>query len=103
MANIAKSHPPGTVKLELFENPVEGKLLEAYKKILQTAGEKIIQKDYRSALKELSLLRSPVDDFFDGVMVMAEDERVKANRLSLLANIAQLFFRIGDFSKISTP
>ncbi len=102
VVNIAKSHQPGTVNPELFENPVEGRLFEAYKKILQAAGERIIQKDYRSALKELSLFRQPVDEFFDGVMVMAEDDRVKANRLSLLAYIAQLFFRIGDFSKIST-
>jgi glycyl-tRNA synthetase beta chain len=53
-------------------------------------------------LKELTSLRKPVDEFFDGVMVMAEDEKVKENRLSLLANIASLFFKIGDFSKIAT-
>jgi glycyl-tRNA synthetase beta chain len=102
VVNIAKSHPPGTINPELFENPVEGRLFEAYQKILQAAEGKITEKAYRSALKELSLLRGPVDEFFDGVMVMAEDDKVKANRLSLLANIAQLFSRIGDFSKIST-
>ena len=102
VVNIAKSHPPGTVHPELFENPVEGKLFEAYRKTSQTAVDKIAQNAYPSALKELSLLRGPVDEFFDGVLVMAQDERVKANRLSLLANIAQLFFRIGDFSKITT-
>jgi glycyl-tRNA synthetase beta chain len=102
VVNIAKSHPPASVSPELFENPVEGRLLEAYQKTSRTAEDKISHKSYPSALKELSLLRGPVDEFFDGVLVMAQDERVKANRLSLLANIVQLFFKIGDFSRITT-
>jgi glycyl-tRNA synthetase beta chain len=53
-------------------------------------------------LKELSLLRKPVDEFFNGVLVMAEDEKIRNNRLSLLIKIAQLFLKIGDFSKITT-
>ena len=102
VVNISKSHPPGKINPKRFENPVEEKLFDAYERIGKTAEEKIAQKAYLSALKELSLLRGSVDEFFDGVMVMAEDEKVRANRLSLLANIAQLFFRIGDFSKITT-
>ncbi len=102
VVNISKSHPPGKINPKRFENPVEEKLFDAYERIGKTAEEKIAQKAYLSALKELSLLRGSVDEFFDGVMVMAEDEKVRANRLSLLANIAQLFFKIGDFSKITT-
>jgi len=102
VVNISKSHPPGKVDPDWFENPVEERLLNAYETIGKRAKKKIAEKAYTSALKELSLLRGPVDGFFDGVMVMAEDEKIKANRLSLLASIAQLFFKIGDFSKITT-
>lgn len=102
VVNISKSHLPGKVDPDWFENPVEERLLDAYETIGKTAKEKIARKAYTSALKELSLLRGPVDEFFDGVMVMAEDEKIKGNRLSLLASIAQLFFAIGDFSKITT-
>jgi glycyl-tRNA synthetase beta chain len=102
VVNISKSHPPGPINPEWFENPAESRLFEAYRSISQKAEESILRKDYPSALKELSLLRKPVDEFFDGVMVMVEDEKARTNRLSLLANISQLFFKIGDFSKIAT-
>jgi len=46
-------------------------------------------------------MKEPVDTFFEEVMVMAEDEKVRANRLNLLTAIAQLFLRIGDFSKMN--
>jgi glycyl-tRNA synthetase beta chain len=102
VVNISKSHPPGPVSPKWFENPAEDRLLEAYRMIGQQAQESIERKDYPFALKKLSLLRKPVDEFFDAVMVMVEDEKAKTNRLSLLANISQLFFKIGDFSKITT-
>jgi glycyl-tRNA synthetase beta chain len=102
VVNMAKSQPPGNVFPELFESPVERRLFEAYREISQTTEREIARKAYISALKELSRLRRPVDEFFDGVLVMAEDERVRTNRLSLLARIARLFFLIGDFSKITT-
>jgi len=102
VVNISKSHVPGEVNTRQFENACEQELFEAYGKIEKKAGEKISQKDYTSALKELSLLRKPVDEFFNGVLVMAEDEKIRNNRLSLLIKIAQLFFKIGDFSKITT-
>jgi glycyl-tRNA synthetase beta chain len=102
VVNISKGHPPGEVYPGLFENPAEGKLLDSYRKVSREAEEKIDRKEYLHALQDLSSLRGPVDEFFEGVLVMAENEKVKSNRLSLLANIAQLFFRIGDFSKITT-
>jgi len=46
-------------------------------------------------------LREPVDAFFDGVMVMAEDDKVKTNRLALLTQVAALFADIADFTRIS--
>ena len=102
VVNISKSHTPQKIDPRRFESNVEGRLFEAYSTIGQKATEKIAQKDYPAALKDLSSLRQPVDEFFDGVMVMAEDEKIKNNRLSLLSSISQLFFKIGDFSKMTT-
>jgi glycyl-tRNA synthetase beta chain len=56
---------------------------------------------YAEALARVATLRPPVDRFFDDVMVMAEDARVRQNRLSLLAQIAGLFDTFADFSKLS--
>jgi glycyl-tRNA synthetase beta chain len=51
-------------------------------------------------LRALSSLRAPVDRFFDDVLVMAEDPRVRANRLGLLGQALSLFYRIADISKL---
>jgi len=56
--------------------------------------------DYEKALSELSSLRDPVDAFFDSVMVMADDEAVKNNRIALLNSMNQLFLRAADLSRL---
>jgi len=53
---------------------------------------------YQEALVELASLREPVDAFFDGVMVMAEDEAVRINRLTLLSKLRELFLQVADIS-----
>ena len=60
------------------------------------------QKNYGQALIEISRLRKPVDLFFDKVMVMVDDERVRANRLALLRDLLNEFSTIADFSEIVT-
>jgi glycyl-tRNA synthetase beta chain len=60
------------------------------------------QKNYPQALVEISRLRKPVDTFFDKVMVMVDDERVRANRLALLQSLLNEFSTIADFSEIVT-
>jgi glycyl-tRNA synthetase beta chain len=60
------------------------------------------QKNYSAALTEISHLRQPIDLFFDKVMVMVEDERVRANRLALLQTLLNEFSTIADFSEIVT-
>ena len=60
------------------------------------------QKNYTAALTEISGLRQPVDLFFDKVMVMVDDERVRANRLALLQTLLREFSTIADFSEIVT-
>jgi glycyl-tRNA synthetase beta chain len=56
--------------------------------------------DYEKALGELAKLRPPIDALFDHVMVMAEDKRVRANRLALLDEIGGLFSQMADFSQL---
>jgi glycyl-tRNA synthetase beta chain len=60
------------------------------------------RKEYLAALLLLSTIREPVDRFFDKVMVMVEDQRVRANRLSLLRTLLKEFSTIADFSEIVT-
>jgi glycyl-tRNA synthetase beta chain len=58
------------------------------------------QNEYLEALLLLSSAREPIDKFFDKVMVMVEDERVRANRLALLQTLLKEFSTIADFSEI---
>ncbi|WP_114416783.1 glycine--tRNA ligase subunit beta [Marinospirillum perlucidum] len=58
------------------------------------------QGDYQAALNKLAELREPVDRFFDDVMVMAEDEAVKNNRLALLASLQSLFLHTADIAQL---
>jgi glycyl-tRNA synthetase beta chain len=60
------------------------------------------QKNYTAALTEISTLRQPIDLFFDKVMVMVEDEKIRANRLALLQSLLAEFSTIADFSEIVT-
>ena len=100
--NILKGPQPSReVDPQLFEAPVEKNLYQAY---LQAKGEidrLLEQHDYESALLEMTKMRKPIDDFFEGVMVMAPDEAVRNNRLALLDKIGALFLRAGDFSKLA--
>jgi len=56
--------------------------------------------NYDKGLKALAGLRSPVDAFFDRVMVMDENPAVRSNRLALLSEIRRLFLRVGDISRV---
>jgi len=60
------------------------------------------KKEYGEALRLLSTAREPVDAFFDKVMVMVEDEKLRANRLALLRALLKEFSTIADFSEIVT-
>ena len=70
--------------------------------IAQKVRELREQKNYSQALAEISRLRKPVDTFFDKVMVMVDDERVRANRLAVLRDLLSEFSTVADFSEIVT-
>src|SRR5579862_3817187 len=85
------------------DSAAEEKTLATY---VETNGPKVEalrkKKDYGDALMLLAIAREPVDAFFDKVMVMVEDERVRANRLALLRTLLKEFSTIADFSEIVT-
>lgn len=86
----------------LFGDACERDLYEAFQRVSAETTADVEQGDLDKALRGVATLKGPVDAFFDGVMVMAEDKRLKENRLALLAGIADLFSVFADFSKIST-
>jgi len=58
------------------------------------------QGDYQAALNKLAELREPVDSFFDQVMVMADDEAIRNNRLALLSSLQSLFMHTADIAQL---
>ena len=86
----------------LFQNPCEHDLYNAFQKVKEEISEDLKKGAFDRALLTVATLKGPVDAFFDGVMVLVEDERLKQNRLALLSEIAEVFAIFADFSKIST-
>ena len=100
VGNIIRDFKQGSVDPALFEMDEEKNLYDAFLKIKERVLTYNNNDEYRPALIELARLRKPVDDFFDSVLVMTEDEKIRYNRLSLLREISVLFHGIADFSKI---
>ncbi len=101
VGNIVKDGVVGKVDESLFEDAAEKALAAQLKNVSQMVAAAIGIRDYLSALTEIATLGTPVDDFFDKVMVMAEDEKVRQNRLVLLTRIYRLFGEIADFGRLS--
>ncbi|MCP4622535.1 MAG: glycine--tRNA ligase subunit beta [bacterium] len=87
---------------KLFEHESEAALFAALEQIKSKVEDDLTNGLYEQALVKIAALRDPVDAFFEGVMVMAEDVGVRDNRLALLNQIAILFGKFADFSKLST-
>ncbi len=89
-----------TVDESLLSEDAEKKLFETLSSLSRTVEPMFDSGDYEAALSQLSSLRDPVDAFFDSVMVMADDEAVKNNRIALLSRMNQLFMRAADLSRL---
>ncbi|AZO42255.1 glycine--tRNA ligase subunit beta [Mesorhizobium sp. M7D.F.Ca.US.005.01.1.1] len=90
-----------TVEPALFREDTEKLLFAAVNQAEKQAGEAIQNDDFSGALLALSVLREPVDSFFEHVLVNDEDLSVRANRLALLARIRAATGQVADFSKIA--
>ena len=92
----------GSPDPNLFEHESEKALLSACELVKNKVEEDLAKGLFEQALVKIAALRDPVDAFFEGVMVMADDSGVRRNRLALLAQIEALFGKVADFSKLST-
>jgi glycyl-tRNA synthetase beta chain len=100
--NILKDFREAQVDVNLLSHEAEIKLFSALENIKLRVEKGIAERDFTTALNKLAALRPSVDAFFDNVMVMDKDEKIRFNRLSLLSEISALFHKIADFSKIVT-
>ncbi len=89
-----------TVDVALLTHPTERRLQQAVDAAGTAVGQALDAHDYHGALKQLIELKSPIDRFFDGVLVNAPEPEVRANRLSLLRRVDDLFSAFGDLSQI---
>jgi len=97
IANILKKagDVSENIDVSLFEETAEQSLFDALQSVKAD-----FPSQPQAQLEALATLRQPVDAFFDDVMVMADDAKVKANRLALLAQLRGLFLQLADVSKL---
>ncbi|HFQ5346813.1 TPA: glycine--tRNA ligase subunit beta [Vibrio vulnificus] len=86
------------IDLALLQEDAEKALAESVEVMTEALEPAFATGNYQEALSKLADLREPVDAFFDNVMVMADDEALKKNRLTLLNNLRNLFLQIADIS-----
>jgi glycyl-tRNA synthetase beta chain len=89
------------VDASLFKEPAEAALFEALQATAPKARAALEQGDYTASLQVLAALKAPVDAFFEGVMVNADDAALKRNRLGLLASLHQAMNQVADLSRLA--
>jgi len=97
----AEESARGTVDVRLLQESAEQALHRALEDIVPAADRAFVAGDYTVSLKALATLRTPVDAFFDQVMVNAEDEKLRTNRLALLAQLHAAMNRVADLSRLA--
>jgi len=91
----------GQVDAALLQEAAEKALFVAMQTVVPQADAWFAAKDYTASLQALAALRAPVDAFFDGVMVNADDPALKANRLALLQQLHSAMNRVADLAKLA--
>ena len=100
LEKLEEGHSFGEVSADLLQEPQEIELSRQLAALRETAQKHLDQDEYTEALASLSALREPVDAFFDGVMVNADDEALRHNRLNLLKALRDLFLQVADISQL---
>ncbi len=100
VGNIAKKSESTEINEGLIKLDAEQILCKAFAAVKVVAEELIDKKDFIGALDALKKLSTPIDSFFDSVMVMDENLEVRKNRLALLKSIDDLLAKIADFGKL---
>jgi glycyl-tRNA synthetase beta chain len=105
VGNILKKSeaaPAGTVDTALLVEPAEADLAAALAQVAPLADAAFDKADYAASLQALAALKTPVDAFFDKVMVNAEDPALRNNRLALLARLHAAMNRVADLSRLAS-
>jgi glycyl-tRNA synthetase beta chain len=89
---------PAAYNHDLLQEPAEQALAAALERLDMQTRPLFQQRDYTNALCQLAALQTPVDAFFDNVMVMADDDALRDNRLALLQSLSDLFLQVADIS-----
>ena len=99
---LSKQEHDGSTQVEasFLQEAAEKALFEAVTASQQQVAPLFAKGDYQQALDALATLREPVDAFFDQVMVMADDDAIRRNRLALLASLQALFLEVADISQL---
>jgi glycyl-tRNA synthetase beta chain len=100
-AGLVRNFAGGRPDPERFETEAERDLYQAAQAVAKVAGAHAAAGNYSGLLSELASLQPVIDRFFGEVMVMVEDEVLRNNRLSLLAQVRAVFLVLGDLSKIT--
>jgi glycyl-tRNA synthetase beta chain len=103
IANILRKaeRVPGEYRDDLLIEPPEKALAALFLAARKKAEAFYEAQDYAGALTTLASLKEPVDAFFDAVMVMADDERLRDNRVALLAQLRHSMNRVADISRLA--
>ena len=98
--NLAQKATSTDVNEKHFETEAEKTLWNAYQLASQEAKGFLEGNEYMEAVEVMATLQPAIDDFFEEVMVMVEEESIRTNRLALLATLARGIFSFADYSKI---
>jgi len=99
--NIVKDRQAGEFEAALLKEEAESALDHALRAAVPAIDAAQARADHLQALREIARLSPALDRFFDEVLVMSDEARLRDNRLGLLQALARLFLRVGDFSEIA--
>jgi glycyl-tRNA synthetase beta chain len=97
---VFTGQPPATVNSSLFVEKEERELHAIFSIIKQNVTPMIAKGDFAQAQKIIFRLQPGLNDFFDRVLVMAEENKLRRNRLALLQAISKVLFQIADYSHV---
>ena len=100
LRKLVKATPPAEVDVRQLRESAEVRLFDSMRALRDAVATATVQHEYAGALGRLAQLRPAVDAFFDQVMVMDENPQLRANRLSLLAQLQGLFAGVADLSRL---
>ncbi|NLJ99714.1 MAG: glycine--tRNA ligase subunit beta [Clostridia bacterium] len=99
-SNLSQGYRGDEIRKDLLVEDSEKELYNSFIEVDGLTEEMLRTGDYLGALRRIADLSRPIDNFFDDVMIMVKDEKIRNNRLALLKAISSLMSSIGDLSKI---